>query len=90
LYNSDLMEGANEACITCHTHVAIDINWTHAYKMSLDADGSSGGDWVVDNFITEGTYNVTTYGNMSGETTGVTDPVIEIDPEPIGYIPENP
>ncbi|MDY6960221.1 MAG: hypothetical protein SVK08_13800, partial [Halobacteriota archaeon] len=75
LYNSDLMEGANEACITCHTHVAIDINWTHAYKMSLDADGSSGGDWVVDNFITEGTYNVTTYGNMSGEHTGVTDPV---------------
>ncbi|MDY6865487.1 MAG: hypothetical protein SVY15_05885 [Halobacteriota archaeon] len=88
--NSDLMEGANEACITCHTHVAIDINWTHAYKMSLDADGSSGGDWIVENFITEGTYNVTTYGNMSGETRGVTDPVIEIDPEPIGYIPENP
>ncbi|MDY6959819.1 MAG: hypothetical protein SVK08_11765, partial [Halobacteriota archaeon] len=33
---SQLMEGANEACITCHTHTAIDINWTHAYKMSLD------------------------------------------------------
>ena len=87
--NSDLMEGANEACITCHTHTAIDINWTHAYKMSLDADGSSG-DWTVENFETEGTYNVTTYGNMSGETTGVTDPVIGIDPEPVGYESENP
>ena len=82
-----LMEGANEACITCHTHVAIDINWTHKYKMSLEADGSSG-DWMVDNFITEGTYNVTTYGNMSGETTGVTDPVVDVV-EPTGAFDEN-
>ena len=87
--NSGLMKGANEACITCHTHVAIDINWSHKYKMSLDAD-ESGGSWTVDNFFTEGTYNVTTYGNMSGETTGVTDPIIEIEPEPIGYDQENP
>ena len=76
--NSTLMEGTNEACIACHTHVAIDINWTHKYKMSLYADGSSG-DWTVENFITEGTYNVTTYGNMSGGTTGVTDPVVKWD-----------
>ncbi|MBC8235658.1 hypothetical protein H8E77_39430 [bacterium] len=24
------MEGANEACIGCHTHVPVKINWTHA------------------------------------------------------------
>lgn len=77
--NSSLMEGTNEACIACHTHVAIDINWTHRYKLSLDADGSSGGGWTVDNFFTEGTYNVTTYGNMSGQNIGVTDPVIKWD-----------
>ncbi|MDY6865112.1 MAG: hypothetical protein SVY15_03965 [Halobacteriota archaeon] len=87
--NSTLMVGTNEACIACHTHVAIDINWTHRYKMSLDADGSSGG-WLVDNFLTEGTYNVTTYGNMSGGTTGSTDPEIEIIPGPEGFDPENP
>ena len=74
----DIMEGENEACIACHTHVAIDINWTHKYKMSLSAD-NSGGDWTVTNFITEGTYNVTTYGNMSGQTTGVTDAVVKWD-----------
>jgi len=85
-----LMEGANEACITCHTHTAIDINWTHAYKMSLNAVQDKDGNWDCTDFITEGTYNVTTYGNMSGETTGVTDPVIVIDPEPVGYESGNP
>ena len=76
--NNSLMDGSNEACITCHTHTAIDINWTHKYKMYLDADGSNG-DWVVENFKAEGTYNVTTYGNMSGEITGVTDPEVKWD-----------
>ena len=86
----DLMEGANEACITCHTHVAIDIDWSHKYKLYLEADGSSGEDWIVDNFLTEGTYNITTYGNMSGETTGVTDPVVNVV-EPTGaFDPNNP
>lgn len=72
------MERVNEACIACHTHVAIDINWTHKYKMYLEVDGSSG-DWTVDSFITEGTYNVTTYGNMSGENVGAMDPVVKWD-----------
>ncbi|MDY6866113.1 MAG: hypothetical protein SVY15_09125 [Halobacteriota archaeon] len=77
--NSTLMEGTNEACITCHTHTAIDINWTHAYKMSLDARQTSAGVWELSNFKTEGSYNVTTYGNMSGETTGVTEPEVKWD-----------
>ena len=84
-----LMIESNEACITCHTHVAIDINWTHKYKMSLDADGTSGS-WVLSEFIAEGDYNVTTYGNMSGGTTGMTDPEITISPTPPGYDPSNP
>ncbi|MDY6965996.1 MAG: cytochrome c3 family protein, partial [Halobacteriota archaeon] len=88
--NSTLMEGTNEACITCHTHVAIDINWTHAYKMSLDAVQNSTGDWNVGNFRTEGTYNVSTYGNMTGGNTGATDPVVEISPEPEGYVSGQP
>ena len=84
-----LMDGANEACITCHTHVAIDINWTHKYLMSLDADGSNG-TWVLSGFSATGNYNQTTYGNMTGGNTGVTDPVVDISPTPVGYDPSNP
>ncbi|MDY6965904.1 MAG: cytochrome c3 family protein [Halobacteriota archaeon] len=81
--DDDLMEDSNEACLTCHTHVAIDINWTHAYKMKLDAVQDENGDWVCDDFITEGTYNISTYGNMTGERTGTTTPVADVD-EPTG------
>ncbi|MDY6865110.1 MAG: multiheme c-type cytochrome [Halobacteriota archaeon] len=66
-----LMEDSNEACITCHTHVAIDINWTHAYSMKLDAVQDSLGNWDCDDFETNGYYNITTYGNMSGAETAV-------------------
>jgi hypothetical protein len=68
IYKSDLMEGANEACIACHTHVAIDINWTKEYNMALTATADHKGNWTVGDFKSEGTYNVTTYGNMSGGT----------------------
>ena len=84
-----LMEDSNEACITCHTHVAIDINWTHRYKMAFTADSTSG-EWVLSNFITEGDYNISTYGNMTGGITGVTDPNVTISPAPVGYDPNNP
>ena len=75
---SELMEETNEACIACHTHTAIDIDWSHKYRLTFDADDSAG-TWVVDNFMAEGTYNVTTYGNMSGVTRGATDAVIKWD-----------
>jgi len=89
--DDDLMEGANEACITCHTHTAIDINWTHAYKMSLDARQTTSGVWEISNFRTEGSYNVTTYGNMSGATTGVSNATVDVTGLVIpGYDSENP
>ncbi len=65
--NGTLMEDSNEACIACHTHVAIDINWTKEYNMYLEV-GYDGSNWTCNNFTSEGTYNVTTYGNMSGGT----------------------
>jgi len=92
--NATLLKGANEACIGCHTHVAVDINWVKAYKMSFNAtaytkeDGSH--DWIISNFTKEGTATLQTYGNMSGETTGSTTPVISISPTPPGYDPDNP
>ena len=47
---SGLMEGENEACVACHTHVEMNINWSYStINMSLNVDGSSG-DWVIGNF----------------------------------------
>ena len=85
-----LMEDSNEACITCHTHVAIDINWTHAYKMKLDAVQDEFGEWTCEDFVTEGSYIIETYGNMSGGNTNATDPTVVISPTPPGYDLLNP
>jgi hypothetical protein len=87
--DDSMMTDSNEACIACHTYVAIDINWTHSYKMYFEADGR-GGAWDVTNFDSEGCYNTTTYGNMSGNITSTTDPVVSISPEPINFDSEKP
>jgi hypothetical protein len=87
--NDTMMTDSNEACIACHTYVAIDINWTHSYKMYFEADGR-GGAWDVTNFDSEGCYNTTTYGNMSGNITSTTDPVVSISPEPINFNSDKP
>ena len=84
-----MMTDSNEACIACHTYVAIDINWTHSYKMFFIADGR-GGMWNVTDFDSEGCYNTTTYGNMSGNITSTTDPVVSISPAPINFESDNP
>ncbi len=61
--DSLLLRGSNEACISCHTHVAVDINWTKAYKISFNAmENATTGlhEWTVDNFATEGTVQIQT------------------------------
>lgn len=91
--NSQLLRGSNEACISCHTHVAVDINWTKAYKISFNAkENATTGlhAWTVDNFATEGTVQIQTYGNRSGDITSATQPVVSISPEPLGYNSQNP
>ncbi len=64
------MEDANEACIACHTHIAVKINWTHAYSLEFTALCEEGvyppthfnvSDWKVN-----GTVNVMVYGNGTG------------------------
>ena len=91
--NSELLRGNNEACIACHTHVAVDINWTKAYKISFNAkENATTGlhEWTVDNFATEGTVKIQTYGNRSGEINSATTPEVSISPTPIGFDPRNP
>lgn len=88
-----LLRGSNEACISCHTHVAVDINWTKAYKISFNAkENATTGlhEWTVNNFATEGTVQIQTYGNRSGEINSATEPNVSISPAPLGFDPANP
>ena len=72
--NNEHMEGANEACIACHTHIPVKINWTHAYSLEFDATFTPGGGYFVTNrthfnvtnMSVNGTVNITSYGNASG------------------------
>lgn len=94
---TSLLKGANEACVACHTHVAVDINWQKAYKISFDARETSVDNvtgkytWNVGNFISEGTVNTTTYGNRTGAiNTATPNNVTMPEPTPVGYNPLNP
>lgn len=95
---NSMLKGANEACIGCHTHVAVDINWTKAYKMafnaseyvSTDASGTTTHNWTVGNFSVEGTAKIATYGNQTGSIYSATKPDINIAPTPLGFDPNNP
>jgi len=58
---NDLMEGANEACVACHTHVAVTITWDKPTDLSFNANSSNIGVWTVSNFQSSGSQiNVTT------------------------------
>ncbi|MCX9012529.1 MAG: cytochrome c3 family protein [Candidatus Methanoperedens sp.] len=59
---------SNAACVGCHTHVAVDINFTKRYKLSFDATGLDTGSWNMGNYRAEGTVMVSVFGNQSGET----------------------
>jgi len=72
--NDTKMEDANEACIACHTHIPVKINWTHRYslefscvpELELPPTHFNVTDWTLN-----GTYNITVYGwrNGTGNTS---------------------
>jgi len=55
---SRFLKGANEACISCHTHIGVNITWSRATTIEFNAaevvlsDGSHS--WTVDNFDATG------------------------------------
>lgn len=80
--DQDDMRDANEACIACHTHIKVNITWTHAHDLEFNATWTDtnwdGGDehppthFNVTDWNVNGTYKTKSYGNGSGEgsTTG--------------------
>ena len=67
--NKTLMEDANEACIACHTHVPVKINWAHRVSLEFNCTPEfklPPTHFNVSNWNVNGTYNVTVYGNTTG------------------------
>jgi len=80
----------NDACIACHTHVAVDITFDKAYKLKITATagGSSknGTEYVVSNAGVEGHVVINVFGNQSGSTWAVGDQSITWTPTETLYI----
>lgn len=55
--NSLLLKDANEACISCHTHIKVNIVWTKVTTLSLDV-GINNNKWNITN-ITGKDKNIT-------------------------------
>ncbi len=68
-------EANNNACVACHTHVAVDITFQKAYALTFDATALSNGTWDVSEATAEGDVTITVYGNGSGETFATGDKV---------------
>lgn len=71
--NDSTLEDANEACVTCHTHAAVKINWTHARSLEFDigigdplTTETGVHNWTVSEWSVNGTANVTVWGNTTG------------------------
>ncbi|MFP3909087.1 MAG: hypothetical protein ACLFVX_04430 [Archaeoglobaceae archaeon] len=71
--DTDILRDENEACIACHTGIAVKINWTHARTIEFDigvqkpvVTDAGTHNWTVDNWDYSGTANATSWGNTTG------------------------
>lgn len=80
---------SNIACVACHTHVAVDINFQKKYKVKLDAYGMSTGNWSVGGYAAEGTVNIAEYGNSDGSVFGVSNKTYDWTPTTQLYVGGN-
>src|SRR5574341_643948 len=79
-------EANNDACIACHTHVAVDISFSKGYLLRFNATESPTGDYVVSDFNVIGNVNVRTYGNASGNEFAVSNSSYSWTPDATLYI----
>jgi len=78
------MEDANEACIACHTGIPVQINWTHAANLVLNATYIPSKKvppthFKAHDFSENGTVLVISYGNWSGGAKNGSWPSGDID-----------
>jgi|Deesub1362B_J571_1020462.scaffolds.fasta_scaffold01365_1 hypothetical protein len=67
------LQDSNEACIACHTFVAVKINWTHARSLEFDVGlgdpittDYGPHNWTVTNWSYNGTANAIVWGDTYG------------------------
>ncbi|NQE54054.1 hypothetical protein C5S29_10725 [ANME-1 cluster archaeon GoMg3.2] len=65
--NETLMEGANEACIACHTRIGVNITWTKNENLEFDASEDEMGEWTIPSFAAGG--SDVTYVNTNNTWT---------------------
>jgi hypothetical protein len=91
--NLTFLKDANEACVGCHTHVAVNISWSKAYMMSFKVAARTLNDgnhsWNISSFATEGSVNVSTYGNQSGTRVNESQPDVSATSLPTGWLDLN-
>lgn len=51
--NSSLLKDSNEACISCHTHIRVNITWSRKETIAFNASINTG-IWSLSNFTGEG------------------------------------
>ena len=70
------LRGANEACVACHTHIGVNITWSRATTLVLNAtesiDGAGNHTWAVTDMNVTGVNISKTVGNPDGSPGGVT------------------
>ncbi|MFP3910315.1 MAG: hypothetical protein ACLFVI_00255 [Archaeoglobaceae archaeon] len=74
--NDDTLQDSNEACVACHTHTAVKINFSHKRSLEFDVGFADTGNlttesgvhnWTVTNWAVNGTAYAIIYGDTTGE-----------------------
>ncbi|HID20578.1 MAG TPA: hypothetical protein EYP28_06560 [Methanophagales archaeon] len=52
--NETLMEGANEACVSCHTRIGVNITWTKNENLDFTASEDENGIWTISGYAASG------------------------------------
>ncbi len=52
--NETLMDGANEACLACHTRIGVNITWRKNEYLEFNATENGAGNWTIPSFAAGG------------------------------------
>lgn len=77
---------SNIACVACHTHVAVNINFQKKYLVKFDAYGMGTGNWSVGGYEAQGDVLTSEYGNSDGSVFGTDNKTYSWSPAKTLYV----